>query len=110
MSPFSTTTTFLQIPTAYPAKQHLTKQSNLHHFYFTPLTHILLYIISRYTLHITSLELPRGAKGDPQGTIPTGALFSYPVSPPGLTPIKILSYALYISRKTRKNIVDNIMS
>ena len=88
LSPYSTTTKFFQNPTAYPPKLHSKKQPNLHHCYFTPLTHLLLDIISSYTLTLAPLEILRDSIDVSPGSIPKGFLYSHHVLTPGLNPIK----------------------
>ena len=52
---YSITTTFFQNPTDYSFKKDSTQQSNLYHYYFTPLTNILFGIISSSNLTLSWL-------------------------------------------------------
>ena len=91
LSIFSTTTAFLQNPTVYSSEKDSTQYSNLHHYYFNPLTHISFSSISSSTLPLTKLESLSEAIVSPSGNIPTVIHYPHHVLSPILNPSKILT-------------------
>ena len=70
---------------------HDLKHSNLYHYYFTLLPHLLTNIIPNYSLPRTKSYLPGDATYAPSSASSIGALTPNPVFNPGLIPIKYLA-------------------